>query len=203
VTTTIAPNPNPKLNAWCPRCEEWTLRTNRQECSWCDALGFHFWPSRGLLIDAYECKSSRSDWLREVEDPAKADRFCQLVDRFYVVAGRADIVKRDEVPPDWGLLIPHGGKLKEAKPATMLHADSPAVAEWAAVATRGRRGAGPRLPDPQLPHVPPRRRPHARRCGPHAAHHPQRRRRSHCPAQPPERRGGRRRATRRGCPAAR
>jgi hypothetical protein len=32
VTTTIAPNPNPKLNAWCPRCEEWTLRTNRHEC---------------------------------------------------------------------------------------------------------------------------------------------------------------------------
>jgi hypothetical protein len=36
VTTTIAPNPNPKLNAWCPRCEEWTLRTNRNECLFCD-----------------------------------------------------------------------------------------------------------------------------------------------------------------------
>lgn len=109
-----------------------------------DALGFHFWPSRGLLIDAYECKSARSDWLREVEDPAKADRFCALADRFYVVAGRADIVKLDEVPPDWGLLVPHGDKLKEVKPAKVLHADSPAVQEWAERAHSARRGAGPR-----------------------------------------------------------
>jgi hypothetical protein len=107
-----------------------------------DALGFHFWPSRGLLIDAYECKSSRSDWLREVETPAKADRFCALADRFYVVAGRADIVKVDEVPPDWGLLVPHGDKLKEVKPAAVLHADSPAIAEWAGRAHRAASGAG-------------------------------------------------------------
>jgi hypothetical protein len=36
VTTAIAPNPNPKLNAWCPRCEQWTLRTKRHECLFCD-----------------------------------------------------------------------------------------------------------------------------------------------------------------------
>lgn len=109
-----------------------------------DALGFHFWPSRGLLIDAYECKSSRSDWTRELENPAKADTFCRLADRFYVVVGRSDLAKVDEVPPDWGLLVPHGDKLREVKPAVVLHADSPAIEEWATRLRSGRRAAGPR-----------------------------------------------------------
>jgi hypothetical protein len=109
-----------------------------------DALGFHFWPSRGLLIDAFECKSSRSDWLRELENPAKAETFCRLVDRFYVVAGRADLVKVDEVPPDWGLIVPRGGKMTEVKPARVMHAGSPAVVEWVRHAGGGRRSAGPR-----------------------------------------------------------
>lgn len=109
-----------------------------------DALGFHFWPSRGLLIDAFECKSSRSDWLREVENPEKADTFARLVDRFYVVIGRADLAKVDEVPPDWGLLAPHGDKLKEIKPAVVLHQDSPAILQWAERMASGRHVAGPR-----------------------------------------------------------
>lgn len=110
-----------------------------------DAIAMHFWPSRGLLIDAFECKSSRSDLQRELDNPAKADDFCKLVDRFYVIVGRADLCKPDELPPDWGLLVPHGkGKLKEVKPATVLHADSPAIDEWARLATKGRRSAGPR-----------------------------------------------------------
>lgn len=109
-----------------------------------DALGFHFWPSRGLLIDAFECKSSRSDWQRELAAPDKAERFCQLADRFYVVAGRSDIVKVDEVPPDWGLLVPSGEKLREVKPAVILHTNTPAIEEWAACMADGRRAAGPR-----------------------------------------------------------
>ena len=46
---------------------------------------------RGMLVDAYECKSSRSDWQAELRDPSKADRFCQLVDRFWIVAGRSGL----------------------------------------------------------------------------------------------------------------
>ncbi len=86
-----------------------------------DAIGVSFWPSRGLLLDAYECKSSRSDWRAELANPAKADRFCQLVDRFWMVAGRADLILEDEVPPDWGLLVPRGGKLVQVRPAKLLH----------------------------------------------------------------------------------
>lgn len=113
-----------------------------------DALGIHYWPSRGLMIDAFECKSSRADWQRELADPAKADRFCSLADRFWIVAGRADLVLEDELPPDWGLLVPRGDTLTQVRPAVVLHADSPAIDEWVASAgERGRpRGARPLPP---------------------------------------------------------
>ena len=40
---------------------------------WADAVAFGVWPSRGLRIVGFELKSSRSDWRRELENPAKAD----------------------------------------------------------------------------------------------------------------------------------
>lgn len=86
-----------------------------------DAIGVDFWPSRGMLIDAYECKSSRSDWQKELREPEKADRFCQLADRFWIVAGRSDLVRVDEVPPDWGLIVPRGNGLTEVKSARTMH----------------------------------------------------------------------------------
>jgi hypothetical protein len=85
-----------------------------------DALAVSFWPSRGLTIDAFECKSSRSDFQREINAPEKADRFCELADRFWIVAGRDDVASADEMPPNWGLLVARGGKLVQAKPALML-----------------------------------------------------------------------------------
>jgi hypothetical protein len=32
----IAPNPNPKLNAWCPACQDWSVRGGHDECMFCD-----------------------------------------------------------------------------------------------------------------------------------------------------------------------
>jgi hypothetical protein len=88
-----------------------------------DALGFHFWPSRGLLIDGFECKSSRSDWQRELAAPEKAESFCRVVDRFWIVAGRSDLVLEAELPPKWGLLVPRGDGLTQVRPAEILHPD--------------------------------------------------------------------------------
>lgn len=86
-----------------------------------DALAFSFWPSRGLEIEAFECKSSRSDFRREMESPAKAERFGELVDRFWIVAGGSDVVQSpDELPAPWGLLVARGGKLVQIKPAARL-----------------------------------------------------------------------------------
>lgn len=86
-----------------------------------DAIGIGFWPSRGLLIDAYECKSSRSDFQRELNAPAKAERFSQLADRFWIVAGDSDVVRDPaELPEPWGLLVARGGKLVQVKAAQLL-----------------------------------------------------------------------------------
>lgn len=29
-------NPNARINGWCSRCREWTLRNRRECCLWCD-----------------------------------------------------------------------------------------------------------------------------------------------------------------------
>jgi len=39
----------------------------------CDLLRVGMWASRGTGIDVHEVKVSRADWLRELDDPAKAE----------------------------------------------------------------------------------------------------------------------------------
>lgn len=84
-----------------------------------DALAMGLWPSRGLDLTGFEIKASRSDWLRELKEPQKADRIASFCDRWYVVTGAKDIVLPGELPTAWGLIIPRGDKLmvlKEAPP---------------------------------------------------------------------------------------
>lgn len=68
-----------------------------------DAVAVHLWPSRGFQVDVLEVKISRSDWLRELNDPAKAEAAFVVGDRF-IVAAPAGIVQVGELPPGWGLL---------------------------------------------------------------------------------------------------
>lgn len=51
-----------------------------------DAMALGLWPSRGLELTGFEIKVSRSDWLRELKEPQKADRIGRFCDRWYVVA---------------------------------------------------------------------------------------------------------------------
>lgn len=84
-----------------------------------DAIAMGLWPSRGLDLTGFEIKASRSDWLRELKEPQKADRIAIYCDRWYVVAGDKDIVLPGELPTAWGLIVPRGEKLmivKEAPP---------------------------------------------------------------------------------------
>lgn len=85
-----------------------------------DAVVLSLWPSRGLELHAYEVKVSRSDWLRELKEPAKAEAAAKLVDRFSVVVSDPDIVKAGELPPTWGLLCIRGSKLSVVLEAPRL-----------------------------------------------------------------------------------
>lgn len=85
-----------------------------------DLLGISTFPSRGLRMAGFELKSSRDDVLKELREPEKAEamqRFCHL---WYLVVGRSDLIGLDELPPNWGLIVPHGTGLRVKKNAPVL-----------------------------------------------------------------------------------
>jgi len=69
-----------------------------------DAVAFGLYSSRGYEVHAFECKAQRSDWLKELRSPQKADEFARIVDKFWIVANKG-VVKKKEVPSEWGLII--------------------------------------------------------------------------------------------------
>lgn len=71
-----------------------------------DAIAMSVWPSRGLHLYGFEVKVSRSDWLKELRTPEKADEICAFCDFWYVVVGDPWIVQEGELPPTWGLIVP-------------------------------------------------------------------------------------------------
>ncbi len=85
-----------------------------------DALALGLWPSRGLELHGFEIKSHRSDLLRELKNPAKADEIARYCDYWWIVTGSPKVAKPGELPKPWGLMIPHGSGLKIAKPAELL-----------------------------------------------------------------------------------
>lgn len=96
-----------------------------------DAIAMGLWPSRGMEIHGFEVKVSRSDWRRELENPAKAEQLQQFCDRWWVVVGDESIVQAGELPPTWGLMVPHGTGLRARTEAPRLEAvplDRPFVA---------------------------------------------------------------------------
>lgn len=77
--------------------------TNRRA----DAVYLGLWQSRGAgEIDVCELKTSRSDWRRELDNPAKAEAWWPYSTRFWVVAPSTTVVPPEEVPAGWGLMVP-------------------------------------------------------------------------------------------------
>jgi hypothetical protein len=87
--------------------------------SYADAVAMNLYPSRGLEINGFEVKNYRSDWLRELKDPAKAEPVFKFCDRWWIVAEKG-LVKPGELPIVWGLIEHHQGKLRQEKAAPPL-----------------------------------------------------------------------------------
>jgi hypothetical protein len=85
-----------------------------------DAIAFSVWPSRGLELHGIEIKASRSDWLRELKKPEKADAFQEYCDFWFVVVGDEKIALPEEVPANWGLLLAKGNRFLVRKQAPRL-----------------------------------------------------------------------------------
>lgn len=77
-----------------------------------DAMAMSLWPSRGLSLYAFEIKCSRTDLLKELREPAKAEAFHPFVDFFYLVLGDADLLKAGELPETWGAMAAYGSQLR-------------------------------------------------------------------------------------------
>lgn len=84
-----------------------------------DFIAMDLWPSKGLHLFGHEVKTSRSDWLRELATPGKADPFMRYVDRWWLVVPDRAIV-RDDLPEGWGLLVQRGSRLAVAVRAPLL-----------------------------------------------------------------------------------
>jgi len=93
--------------------EEVRDRTSFYATRSCDAVALGIWKSRGHGMQGFEIKASRSDWLRELADPAKAEAMAIYCERWWIVAGSDEVVRRDELPDGWGLMVlgPRGLKV--------------------------------------------------------------------------------------------
>jgi hypothetical protein len=87
-----------------------------------DALAVGLYGSRGQHIVGFELKISRADWLRELKQPEKAEAIARFCDYWNVVITDEQIVDLAEFPPNWGLLLASGKRVKVLKPAPALTA---------------------------------------------------------------------------------
>lgn len=69
-----------------------------------DAIALGLWPSRGMHVHGFEIKSYRSDWTRELKNPAKAEEIAAYCNYWWIVAGPGEIVRDGELPHGWGLM---------------------------------------------------------------------------------------------------
>lgn len=76
-----------------------------------DAVVMSTYPSRGLELIGIEVKASRTDWLRELRTPGKAEAVAKYMDRWYLAVGDRDIVRTGELPTKWGLIVPRGSEI--------------------------------------------------------------------------------------------
>lgn len=94
--------------------------TGTTQRRWADAVAMNMWPSRGMEIHGFEIKVSRSDWLRELKDPAKSGPVQQYCDRWWIVAPNG-IIKPGELPPTWGHYeVSEAGTIRQVVAAPQL-----------------------------------------------------------------------------------
>lgn len=95
---------------------EWALMFEVAESTgsarrYADAVAMNMFPSRGLGVHGFEVKCSRSDWLREMKNPKKAEAISQYCDYWWLVTAPG-IVKDGELPDTWGLMELQGKGFK-------------------------------------------------------------------------------------------
>jgi hypothetical protein len=112
------------------------------DCRTADFVAVDTWASSNIAIHGVEVKVSRSDWLRELKDPWKAEEFVPFTNYWWLAAADKSIVRDDELPEGWGLLVPRGGKLTAVKKAPRREAQPLPLARMAALLRAVAKTAG-------------------------------------------------------------
>lgn len=90
----------------------------------CDALFVGFTSASGRILIGHEIKVARSDWLHELDQAGKADTWADECHAWYVVAPDETVVRPEEVPHGWGLLLAAGARTRlTVKVKATVHAD--------------------------------------------------------------------------------
>jgi hypothetical protein len=109
-----------------------------------DAMAMSLWPSRGLHLHGFEIKVYRTDWLRELKDPAKAEDVAAYCN-FWWVATAPDVIRPGELPATWGHLVLNGKRgLVMEQIATENHGAALDLPMVAAILRRASDGMVPR-----------------------------------------------------------
>ena len=108
---------------------EWVYMEHvRDKTGWAnrtiDALALHLWESRNNEVHAFEVKVSRSDFRRELADPSKAETWTAWCEHFWIVAP-AGVLRPEDMPKSWGLLVTSGTGLRIAKRSPRLRPKPP------------------------------------------------------------------------------
>lgn len=114
-----------------------------------DGIIMNLWPSRGLLLTGLEVKVSRSDWIREYKNPAKAENIIKFCDRWWLVAGDESVVLKPEIeiPETWGYMVVKKNRLVTVKEAPKL---TPAVMDRSFLAALLKRATQGMIPASSL-----------------------------------------------------
>lgn len=105
-----------------------------------DGIAMNLWPSRGLELEGIEVKSYRNDWLSEMKKPEKAENIYKFCDRWWLIAAAENVIKLEEVPKTWGLMVVKKNKLvveKEAPKLSPIPVDRQFLAALLKRATKG------------------------------------------------------------------
>ena len=102
-----------------------------------DVLVVYLHPSRGKIIEYFEVKALRSDWIKEKNSPSKSDEIAKHCDKIWLVTAEEEIAQIDEIPETWGWMDIVGGKVKYLKDAPFLKANPISKHFLAALLKRG------------------------------------------------------------------
>ncbi|MGW4528364.1 hypothetical protein [Amycolatopsis sp. NPDC004378] len=93
-----------------------------------DALAIGLTRARAGL-DGFEIKVSRNDWLHELDQARKADAWFGHTHRWWVVAPSTEIVRSEELPEGWGLMVPDPRSARRLKVVTKAATRTP-ILDW-------------------------------------------------------------------------